>query len=73
MRKGTEITIAPATPDDVIGMQEVFYQGWLATYPNAEHGITLDDIEDRYKDRYAEDKIAQGASRWPIPPTVRPH
>src|SRR5438874_2029864 len=60
MRKGTEITVAPATPDDVVAIQEVIYQGWLATYPNAEHGITVDDVEDRFKDRYAEEKIANG-------------
>ena len=73
MRKGTEITIVPATPDDVIGMREVLYQGWLATYPNAEHGITLDDIEDRYKDRYAEEKIAQGREHMANSPDGRPH
>ncbi len=53
----TEISIA--TPEDVEGMQEVFYHGWLATYPNAEHGITVDDIEDRYKDRLSPEKLAQ--------------
>jgi ribosomal protein S18 acetylase RimI-like enzyme len=59
MGKATEITIARATPEDVIGIQDVIYHGWLATYPNAEHRITVEDIEDRYKDRHAEERIAQ--------------
>lgn len=53
------IDITIATPADVEGMQEVFYRGWLATYPNVEHGITVDDIEDRYKDRLSSEKLAQ--------------
>ena len=68
MRKGTEITIARATPDDVIGIQDVSYHGWLATYPNAKHGITVDDIEDRYKDRHTEERIAQGREQMANPP-----
>jgi ribosomal protein S18 acetylase RimI-like enzyme len=59
VNNATPITIAPAVPDDVVGMQEVFYQGWLATYPNAEHGITVDDIEDRYRGRHAEERLAK--------------
>jgi len=68
MGKGTEITIARATPEDVIGIQDVIYHGWLATYPNAEHGITVDDIEDRYKDRHTEERIAQGREQMANPP-----
>jgi hypothetical protein len=62
-----------ATPDDVIGIQDVAYHGWLATYANAEHGITAADIEDRYKDRHNEERIARGESSWPILPMSRPH
>lgn len=53
------ISITVATPDDVVDIQEVFYKTWLATYPNEEAGITVDDIEDRYKDRLNEDKLAK--------------
>jgi len=63
-----EITIARATPEDVIGIQDVAYQGWLATYPNAEHGITVEDIEDRYKDRHAKERIAQRREQIANPP-----
>ena len=51
------ISIAVAVPDDVWSMQDVFYRGWLATYPNAEIGLTVDDVEDWYKDRYDEEKL----------------
>lgn len=63
-----EITIARATPDDVLGIQDLTYQGWLATYPNAEYGITVDDIEDWYKDRHTKEKIAQWRERMANPP-----
>ena len=45
------ITIQDAVPGDALGIGEVLYQTWLATYPNHDFGITADDIEDRFKDR----------------------
>lgn len=56
-----EIFIVPANPEDVKGMQEVFYKTWLDTYPNEEIGITVDDIEDRYKDRLTKESLAKRA------------
>jgi ribosomal protein S18 acetylase RimI-like enzyme len=53
------ISICIAVPDDVIDIQEVFYRTWLATYPNEEVGITVDDIEDRYKDRLNENALSK--------------
>lgn len=47
-----EICISPATSYDVTGIVEVFYKTWLATYPNKEAGITIEDIEDRYKNAF---------------------
>jgi ribosomal protein S18 acetylase RimI-like enzyme len=64
----TPLTIAPVAPDDIVGMQDVFYRGWLATYPNAEHGITVDDIEDRYKDRLSEEKLRTRRGQIANPP-----
>ena len=49
-------------------MQEVFYQGWLATYPNAQHGITVEDIEDRWKDRNLEEGLAKRREQMAHPP-----
>lgn len=49
------ITVQKAVPEDALGVGEVFYKTWLATYPNEEFGITVDDIEDRWKDRNKAD------------------
>jgi len=38
-------------------IQEVFYRAWLDTYPNEEAGITVDDVEDRFKDRKSEERL----------------
>lgn len=44
-------------PEDIPETQEVFYKTWLATYPNAEIGVTIDDIEDRFVDRNDPERI----------------
>lgn len=51
-----EPTIRSAELTDVEEIQEVFYQTWLATYPNAEAGVTVDDIHDRHKDRMSPER-----------------
>jgi ribosomal protein S18 acetylase RimI-like enzyme len=45
------VKIVKAEIEDAEGIQEVQYKTWLATYPNEELGITIEDIEDRFKDR----------------------
>ncbi len=52
-----KITVSDARVKDVEGLQEVFYRTWLATYPNKEHGITVDDIEERFKDRHSGERL----------------
>lgn len=63
------IAIVPAEAKDVRGMQEVYYRTWLATYPNVEHGITIDDIEDHFKEDFTEETLAARAEhiRNPLP------
>ena len=51
------ITISQAEPNDARGMQEVFYKTWLATYPNKDIGVTVEDIEDRFKDVFTEEQL----------------
>lgn len=63
MKTFENIAISPAIATDVKGMQEVFYRAWLATYPNQEFGITVDDIEDRFKDRLSEEALAKRVVR----------
>ncbi len=52
-----EVKITDAGPDDAIGITNVLYKTWLSTYPNKEKGITIDDIEDSYKDEFSDAKI----------------
>lgn len=53
------ITIERPILEDIKGIQEVFYKTWLVTYPNKEVGITIEDVEGKYKDRYSESTIAK--------------
>jgi GNAT superfamily N-acetyltransferase len=57
------IVIRNAETEDVEGMQDVFYKGWLSVYPNKEVGITEDDIEDRFKDRLAPERLEKRRER----------
>ena len=52
-----EINIVDAVPEDAWGITNVFYKAWLDTYPNVEKGITIEDIEDSYKDEFSVEKI----------------
>jgi ribosomal protein S18 acetylase RimI-like enzyme len=49
-----EIKIQKAEVGDALGIREVFYKTWLATYPNEEFGITVTDIKDLWKDKGKE-------------------
>ncbi len=51
------IKIEETRPEQVEEVQEVFYRTWLNTYPNTEAGITVEDIEERWKDRNSEERL----------------
>ena len=53
------IDTRPALPSDVLGIQEVFYQGWLYAYPSSAHGVTVEDIQHRYRHRHAPENICK--------------
>lgn len=53
------VVIDRATPDDVWGMQDVFYLGWRSTYPNKDHGITVRSIDERFKDRHSPERLEE--------------
>lgn len=59
IEKELNIQITPAEVRDVHDIQDVFYKTWLTTYPNKQYGISEEDIEDRFKDRYAEERLAK--------------
>ena len=58
-----EIKIVIANPEDIRSIKEVNITTWLETYPNAEHGITREDLEDRFKDAFSEEKLREGAEK----------
>lgn len=45
-----EISVRPPRKEDILQTNAIFYKTWLATYPNSELGITVDDIHDRFKE-----------------------
>ena len=49
-----DIQVIDAKPEHVEGIQEVIYRVWLDTYPNAGSGVTVEDVEDRFKSRLSE-------------------
>ena len=57
-----------AQSGDAEGIQEVFYRSWLKTYPNADAGITREDVEERFTDRLSKEKLAQRRSSIENPP-----
>lgn len=66
------VTIRNAIPEDVRGIQEVFHETWLNTYPNKELGITVDDIEENFKNAYTEETLNTFADKIKnLPPHVK--
>ena len=59
----------PHIPKDLVGIQEVFYTTWLATYPNVEYGITREDVEERFRDRCSEKKLSELADTLEVLPS----
>lgn len=55
--------IRDAKPEDVKALQEVFYTTWLTTYPNKEVGILEEDIHEKFKDVFTEEKLSEAAER----------
>lgn len=56
-KENIKIEITTALPSDARAIREVQYKTWLATYPNEAAGITVDDIEDRFKDSFSDENI----------------
>ncbi len=45
------ISILQAKAADTLGITQLLYKTWLATYPNERAGVTEDDIHDRFEKR----------------------
>ncbi len=59
MNNFKEYKIRKATPDDVLGLHQVYYITWLDTYPNKEFNITKEDIIFKYESRLTPEKIIE--------------
>jgi ribosomal protein S18 acetylase RimI-like enzyme len=55
----SDIVIASAKPEDAEGIQNVFYKTWLATYPNKEFNITVEDLEYRHRNMFIPENIEE--------------
>lgn len=51
-----DVSISLAQVADIHGIQEVWFQSWLVTYPNEELGVTRAGVEERWKDRHSDEK-----------------
>jgi ribosomal protein S18 acetylase RimI-like enzyme len=65
MLKGIEVYSGEAKDARLI--QEVFYKTWLTVYPNAEAGITEDDIHDFFSKKLTDRRIAELAQHLAYP------
>ena len=51
------ISIEKPAIKDVRNIQKVFYETWLATHPNENAGVTTEDIEEKFKNRFSKQAI----------------
>lgn len=58
------IEISKVTPEDYRGAMEVLYGAQLNNYPNAEIGITRDDIEANFEGELSDEAVRAGEERW---------
>lgn len=64
------ITLRDSIVDDLPGINEVAHQTWLATYPNRDAGITIEDVESVYKEddpEKAKEKLVRRKARYSNP------
>ncbi len=58
-----EIEVGIAKPNNAEEIQRVFYRTWLATYPNEEAGVSIDDVEHYYKEKLSPEGIEKSRKR----------
>lgn len=58
-----KVTITQAQPKDAEAIHHVRATTWLATYPNAEHGITKEAIRRRVEGEHGE-LVASSIAAW---------
>lgn len=73
MTTDTTVEIVPTQPEDVRAVQEVVHKTWRVSSPNAELGITVEDIDAFHADLLTDAALAARAAniRDPKPGEVR--
>lgn len=51
MKSINDYKIRRITPDDYLGLHNVYFLTWLDTYPNKKFNITVEDIKYKYEQR----------------------
>ena len=57
------IDIVPIRTEDTEAVTRVYYETWLATYPNEAAGISRDDVEALYANAFSEESLQQRRER----------
>lgn len=57
---GSGVKIQSASPEDATAIMNLKRAAWLAAYPNAEHGISIEDIQQKFTDGM----LAEGIANW---------
>lgn len=55
--------LSPATPADSEAINKLYRDTWVSTYPNAEHGVSREDIEEFLKPDLTREAI-DGHKKW---------
>ena len=66
----TQITVRDSVPNDIPAINEVAHLTWLATYPNNEADITVEDVESVYREDDPEktkEKLERRKARYNNP------
>jgi len=66
-----EVVIEQARPDDAVDIQRIVNDAWEATYPNEEHGITIEDIRYKLAERFAGENLERHRQNLANPPAGR--
>ncbi|HCC04876.1 TPA: hypothetical protein DEP58_01045 [Patescibacteria group bacterium] len=62
-KENLSLRVCVGEENDAEAIVDVLYKTWLATYPNEDAGITVDDVEDRFIERRSEAGIEKTRKR----------
>jgi len=51
--------IRKVKPEDYLSLHRIYFETWLATYPNEQFNITIEDIKFKFTERLKPEKILE--------------